>query len=93
MNIEKGRLGQFFIFMGLVLLLIFFTTDQAKNPSYGLFFLGAIGVLFGGYLIWRGMKPAAPVERFRGIHRWQARRREKEAKRLEAKAAKQQKKK
>ena len=88
MNIEKGRVGLFFIFMGLVSLLIFFTTDQAEHPSYQLFFLGAFGILLGGYLFWRDMKPAAPVERFRGIHRWQARRREKEAKRQEKRATK-----
>ena len=91
MNVEKGRLGSFFVFIGLVLLVIFFTTDQAQNPSYGFFFFGAFSLLGGGYLIWRDFKPSTPVERFRGLRAMQARSKEQKARREAAKAAKKQK--
>ncbi len=93
MNLEKGRVGSFILFFGLLFLVLFFTTDQAKHPTYGLFFLGAFGVLVGGFIIWRSAKPPAErVERFRGIRNMQARQREQKAKREEAKAAKKAKK-
>jgi len=91
-NLERGRVGQFVLFFGLLFLALFFTTDQAKHPTYGLFFMGALGVLVGGFMIWRSIKPPERVERFRGIRNMQARQREQKAKREAAKAAKKAKK-
>ncbi|MBN2148981.1 MAG: hypothetical protein JW726_16470 [Anaerolineales bacterium] len=80
MSIDKGRIGVFFLMIGLVLLVIFFTTDQAQHPAYGFFFIGAALTFLGGYLIWRNRKPPAPTERFRTLRKMrqkQAERREK----------------
>ena len=84
MKIEPGRVGSFFVFVGLVLWVIFFTTDQAKNPSYGYFFVGAVALFLGGYLWWRDRKPAAEAGRFRSIRRM----RQKSAERKERKKKK-----
>ncbi len=70
MEIEKGRVGQFILFIGLILLVIFFTTDQAKHPQYELFFFGLIGVGCGVYLIWRDLKPPPESQRFRSLRKW-----------------------
>jgi hypothetical protein len=76
MKIEKSRLGSFFLFIGLILLMIFFFTDQAKYPSYGYFFVGATLMFLGGYLWWRDRKPAPESGRFRSIRRMRQKRTE-----------------
>jgi hypothetical protein len=72
MQIDKSRLGWFFVLIGLVFLVIFFTTDQAENPGYGFLLLGSAALFFGGSLVWRSRKPDVPdVEdvRFRTVRR------------------------
>jgi hypothetical protein len=88
LNIEKFRIGSFFVFIGLILLVIFFTTDQAKYPSYGYFFVGVALVFLGGFLWWRNRKPWPPAERFRAIHRMQQKRAERKAKKQQKKEQK-----
>lgn len=64
------RLGQFFLFMGLLALFVFIVSLQAGNPSlpyclFGLFFL-----IIGAYALWRGRRPEIPPEeRFRTYRR------------------------
>ena len=69
MEIERSRLGVFFILVGLVLLVIFFTTDQSKTPGYGFFFAGIAALYLGGALFWRSRKPPAEEPRFRTLRR------------------------
>lgn len=69
MQIEKGRVGTFFIFIGLVLLAIFFIADTNQNPQVGFFFAGLIITFLGVYLIWKDWKPRKPSSRFRLIRR------------------------
>ena len=38
---DRSRLGQFFFLIGLIMLIVFFGTDQSRNPQYYLFYLGA----------------------------------------------------
>jgi Na+/phosphate symporter len=85
MHIEKGRVGQFFLFIGLLLLVIFFTTDQAKHPQYGFFFIGVIVLCLGIYLIWRDLKPPEESQRFRAFRRWRERGKEKKKEKEEEK--------
>jgi hypothetical protein len=68
-RIELGRLGQFCFFIGLVLLVVFFATDQSQHPQVGFFFGGLILVISGIYLIRRDWKPQPPSNRFRLLRR------------------------
>jgi len=65
----KRRLGQFLVVIGLILLVVFFTTDQSQNPQPGLFFSGLAGVFLGGFLVWRNRPVPKPSERFRSVRK------------------------
>ena len=69
MNIRLGRVGQFFFFIGIILLVVFFATDQNKNFQPGFFFFGLALSFFGVYLIWRDWKPTGESKRFRTLRR------------------------
>jgi hypothetical protein len=70
----KRKIGLFFIYLGLILLVVFFVSDQALHPSYGYFF-GGFGLSFLGiYLFWRSHAPVDPnTERFRTMRKWRER--------------------
>lgn len=88
MKLSKSRLGQFFLLIGLIMLIIFFGTDPTVHRSYG-WFLGGFALAFlGGYLIWRGWKPAPTTERFRSVRRMQQKQAERKAKKKEKQEAK-----
>jgi hypothetical protein len=69
MQLDKSRLGWFFVLIGLVFSVIFFTTDQAENPGYGFLFLGAAALFLGIGLVWRNRKPNVEEVRFRTLRR------------------------
>jgi len=76
MRIEKGRLGEFFLFIGLIVLIIFFATDQSQDPQAWLFFLG-LGMLgLGAYFIWKDWKPPAPRQRFKMFRKQEKKKKE-----------------
>jgi hypothetical protein len=79
MNIEKSRVGSFFVIIGLVLLMIFFFTDQAKYPSFGYFASGGALLFLGGYLWWSDRKPPVESSRFRALRRARQKRAERKA--------------
>lgn len=59
------RIGQFFAFIGLIALVIFFASDQVRQPAFGYFCGGIVLVALGIALYMR--KPKQPIEsaRFR----------------------------
>jgi hypothetical protein len=65
MHVEKGRIGQYFLFIGVILLIIFFSIDPSAPPVFGLFFWGIGLVGLGLYLIRRDWKKPPPSGRFR----------------------------
>ena len=65
MKVEKGRIGIFFLFIGLILLALFFTTYEAQGPQVGFFFIGLLVTGLGIYFIRKDWKPAPPSGRFR----------------------------
>jgi ABC-type Fe3+ transport system permease subunit len=65
MHVEKGRFGQFFLFIGLIALVIFFTIDQSQQFQAGFFFAGILLAGVGVFLIWRDWKRPPPANRFR----------------------------
>jgi hypothetical protein len=69
MHVERGKVGQYFLFLGVLLLVIFFSTDPAAPPLIGFFVWGAVLALFGLYLIRRNWKTPQPSSRFRLLRR------------------------
>jgi len=65
----KLRLGQFFLLIGLILLILFFFTEGGQNPRPLLLLGGLASTVFGISLIWRSRAPAAPSERFRTVRK------------------------
>jgi len=70
MRTGKNILGRVLLLIGLILLVIFFATDQSKNPSYGYFCIGLVVTLLGLVLMVRGHQPPAESMRFRTLRRW-----------------------
>lgn len=61
----RGRIGQFAFFIGVILLIVFFVTDQLKTPNYLYFFL-SLGLLgLGINFMRRGRIKKPPSGRFR----------------------------
>lgn len=67
MELDRSRLGWFFVFVGLILWVIYFTTEQALSPSYGYFFGGAAILFLGISLVWRYRKVDEDSKRFRTL--------------------------
>jgi multisubunit Na+/H+ antiporter MnhG subunit len=65
MGIEKGRIGQFFIFLGAIALIVFFTTGNSTTPPTMFFLVGAALLIFGIFLMWKDWKPGPQSGRFR----------------------------
>ena len=81
MQVGKSKIGRFFFFIGLILLVVFFAMDQAKHPAYGYFCVGVIVVLLGGILMLRGQPPPVESMRFRTLRRWREQQKERKAER------------
>jgi hypothetical protein len=61
----SAQIGQYLLVIGLILLVIFFGTDQVDRPAYNYFCGGLIIIILGIYLYWRDRPPAKPSGRFR----------------------------
>ena len=64
MPFSKQRIGSYLILIGLILLVIFFASDQSQNPQFGLFFGGSVLTILGGFMFWRFRPPPTPSGRF-----------------------------
>jgi hypothetical protein len=75
MPVEKSKVGKYFIVIGLILMVIFFISSQARHPAFG-YLLGGLGLLLlGGTLYFRDRKPAdSNTARFRSVRKVQQRR-------------------
>ncbi len=71
-----GKIGKFLLFIGLILLVVFFAINQANHPSYGYFCVGVVLLILGGLLTIRGHKPPAESMRFRTLRRWREQQRQ-----------------
>jgi amino acid transporter len=69
MEVRKGRVGKFFLTIGLILLVIFFVIDQEQGSQVGFFFSGIFIAGLGVYMIWRDWKRPDHSERFRTVRR------------------------
>jgi hypothetical protein len=59
------RIGEFFLFIGLILLVIFFASDQSQELAWGYLIIGGGLVILGGILMWRRRGPEIESNRFR----------------------------
>jgi Na+/melibiose symporter-like transporter len=73
MEVKKGRLGQFFLYIGLILLVVFFTTDRSEVSQIGFFFIGIFFAVMGVIIIWKDWK-RPPSARFRLVKKLRKRR-------------------
>ncbi|MGW8249694.1 MAG: hypothetical protein ACWGO1_03560 [Anaerolineales bacterium] len=65
----RGRIGQFFFFMGFLGLIIFFATDQADMPRFTFLCAGVLLFVLGIYMMWKYRSPPTPSERFSTLRR------------------------
>ncbi|HLA99602.1 MAG TPA: hypothetical protein VJL34_14220 [Anaerolineales bacterium] len=82
----RWQVGQFFAFVGLLVVIFFLITGWAGSPEYIYLCAGASGLLFGGYLMWLGRNLPQPAERFRllrGVRRRREARRQARGRRKE----------
>ena len=61
----KWQVGQFFLILGVLLLILYFITNQAKSPPTIYFCIGVLLLLLGIYIMWVGRNPPMDRERFR----------------------------
>jgi uncharacterized membrane protein YbhN (UPF0104 family) len=61
----KWQVGQFFLVVGVLLLILYFITNQAKNPTILYFCGGTLMLILGIYMMWLGRNPPLDRERFR----------------------------
>jgi hypothetical protein len=82
MPVEKGKVGQFFIFIGLILLVVFFISSLGRIPAFG-YLLGGLGLMgLGGYLYIQDRPPVDPnTARFRTVRKMRERREKRSEKR------------
>lgn len=73
MEVSKARVGQFFFFIGSILLIIFFSIDPKQNPQPNLLMSGFALASLGIVLIWRNRIRSTSAERFRSLRRIQSR--------------------
>ena len=81
MQTGKSKLGRFFFFIGLILLVVFFAIDQSENPAYGYFCVGIILVILGALWMRGGNKPPDESMRFRTLRRWREQQKQRKAER------------
>lgn len=91
MQMQKGRVGQFFLIIGLISLVIFITTNQVDNPTYGYFVAGLALSLLGGFMIFQDRKPPAPTARFHSYRKMRQKQAERKAKKKARQAEKEKK--
>ena len=81
MQTFKFQIGQFFLVVGVIMLAVFFVTDQGKNPQFMLFFIGLLIVAAGVSLMVRNRAPLSSESmRFRGVRRYRQKSRERREK-------------
>jgi hypothetical protein len=73
MDVFKARIGQFFFFIGSILLIIFFSVDPTQNPQINMLFSGFLLTGLGMVIIWRNRNRSTQTERFRTLRRIQSR--------------------
>jgi hypothetical protein len=82
------RIGQFFVFIGLLSFMIFYASYAGKKPDENFFGWGLIFLVAGAFLMFRNRKPPTEIQRFRGIRSYQQRQEQRRKEREEKRKAK-----
>ena len=83
---DRSRLGQFFLLLGLIGLVVFITGDPVKSPGVFGYLLGGLALsLLGVFMMVKNRKPPPPTARFATYRKM----RQKSAERKARKKAKQ----
>ena len=73
------QVGLYFVVIGVIMLAVFFVTDQSKSPQFLLFFGGLLVIAFGISIMMRNREPASGESaRFRRIRAYRQKQRERE---------------
>jgi uncharacterized membrane protein len=64
-----GSIGRFFLFIGIVMMMVYFATDLSESPVFTLFFAGLGLIILGIALIRKQHSPPTHSERFRLIRK------------------------
>ena len=67
------KVGQYLLVVGVLILVLFFASDQAGEPFFSLFCVGVLLIPFGIYMMFRFRNPPAPSQRFSALRKWQPR--------------------
>lgn len=76
----KWPVGQFFVLLGVLMLILYFISTQTSSPMLLSFCSGVVLLMIGVYFLWTGRNPPTSSERFR-ILRGMSERRNKPKKR------------
>jgi hypothetical protein len=76
-----GSLGRFFLFIGIVMMMVYFATDLSESPVFSLFFAGLGLIILGIALIRKQHPPPTHSERFRLIRKLARKEKKEEEKR------------
>ncbi len=74
------KVGQYLLVVGVLIMVLFFASDQAGQPFFSLFCVGVLLIPFSIYMMFRFRKPPAPSERFSSLRKWQQRKASKQGK-------------
>ena len=77
----KWPVGQFFVLMGVLLLILYFISSQSNSPMYMSFCSGVVLLMLGVYFLWTGRNPPTSSERFRMLRGMSERRKKPKKKR------------
>jgi hypothetical protein len=81
MRTFKFQIGEFFLVIGVIMLAVFFVTDQSQNPQFLLFFGGLLASAAGISLMVRNREPlTGESARFRRVRRYRQKSRERREK-------------
>lgn len=61
----RWHIGQFLVFVSLIVLAVFFITDLQQSPNFMYFCSGLLVLVAGGYFMWLGRNPPQDSGRFR----------------------------
>jgi hypothetical protein len=76
----RWQVGEFFVLLGVLLLIIFFITGQVDSPIYWYFCIGVPVLGLGIFFMWTGRNPVEASKRFRIMRNFSERREKKKKK-------------
>jgi hypothetical protein len=70
MDGNPGRLGSFFLIIGIIVLIVFYGSQQGPDPLFELLLAGILLSALGFMISWRGRRRRSTAERFRMVRKF-----------------------